>query len=87
MINKKAVVNFPADSEARPVAMMVQIASQFESKVYIIDKSKRVNAKSIMGMMSVDFGKGDELGVEAEGADEDKAVDTIIKYIETGSLA
>jgi len=40
-----------------------------------------------MGMISVNFGKGDELGVEAEGSDEDKAVDTIIKYIETGSLA
>lgn len=87
MISKKAVVNFPVDAEARPVAMLVQIASQFDSKVYIIDKSKKINAKSIMGMMSVNFGIGDELCIEAEGADEEKAAEAIINYIQTGSLA
>lgn len=87
MIKRKAVVNFSAEAEARPVAMLVQIASQFDSKVYIIEKAKRINAKSIMGIMSIGFGRGEELEVEADGVDEEKAIETIVSFIETGSLA
>lgn len=81
MINKKAVVNFPVDSEARPVAMMVQIASQFDSKVYIIDKSKRINAKSIMGMMSLVLNQGETVAVVADGKDEHEAIAHIGDYL------
>ncbi|MCM1272622.1 MAG: HPr family phosphocarrier protein [Clostridium sp.] len=87
MINKTVRVNFSADAEARPVAMLVQIASQFESKIFIVENAKKINAKSIMGMMSMGFGRGEELTVEAEGTDEEKAIDTIVNYIESGSLA
>ena len=58
MISKTVVVNLPADAEARPVAVLVQIASKYESKITINSQNRRINAKSIMGMMSLGFGNG-----------------------------
>jgi catabolite repression HPr-like protein len=63
--------------------MIVQIASQFESRVFILDKDKKINAKSIMGMMSLDIGNGSELVVSAEGEDDEAAVSAVADYIET----
>ncbi len=83
MINKKVIVNLPADAEARPVAVLVQIASKYESKIFIISQGKRINAKSIMGMMSLGFGNGDEWVVEAEGEDAAAAVEEMANYIES----
>lgn len=84
MCSKKVKVNLPSDQEARPVAVTVQIASRYDSRIYIISDSKKINAKSIMGMMSLGFSNGDELVIEAEGSDEEAAVSEIAKYIESG---
>ena len=75
------VVNITADPEERPVAMLVQIASQFESKIYLETADKKINAKSIMGMMSLGLKKGEEVTVEATGADEVAAVSKLEKYL------
>ncbi len=83
MISRDVVVNLPADAEARPVAVLVQLASKYESKVYILAKDKKINAKSIMGMMSLGFGQGDKLTIQAEGNDAESAVLEIAKYIES----
>lgn len=83
MISRDVVVNLPADAEARPVAVLVQLASKYESKVYIIAKDKKINAKSIMGMMSLGFGQGDKLSIQAEGSDAEAAVEEIANYIES----
>lgn len=84
MVSKKVIVNLPADAEARPAAVLVQIASKFDSKITIVAQNRRVNAKSIMGMMnmmSFGFVNGDEICVEAEGADADAAVEEMEHYI------
>ena len=83
MISKDVVVNLSADAEARPVAVLVQLASKYDSKVYIIAKDKKINAKSIMGMMSLGFGQGDKLTIQAEGEDATAAVEEIANYIES----
>lgn len=83
MISKKVIVNLPADAEARPVAVLVQLASKYESRVYIVMKDKKINAKSIMGMMSLGLKNGESLDIEADGADEQMAVEEIAKYIES----
>lgn len=83
MYSKKVVVNLPADAEARPVAVLVQIASKYESKVFICTQNKKINAKSIMGMMSLGFSKGSELTIEAEGKDAESAVNEMANYIES----
>ena len=83
MISRDVVVNLQADATARPVAVLVQLASKYESKVYIVAKDKKINAKSIMGMMSLGFGQGDNLTIQAEGVDAEAAVKEIADYIES----
>ena len=76
MIRREVTVNCVGGLDARPIAMLVQKASQFESNVYIeILDQKKINAKSIMGMMSLQLSTGDSLVVAAEGNDEEKAVE------------
>lgn len=82
MISKTVSISFPKEADARPVAMLVQIASQFDCKIYIIEQNKKINAKSIMGMMSLNLVPGEEITIEADGADAEAAVNEIAKYIE-----
>ena len=81
MVSKTIKVNLAADAEARPVAVLVQKASQFDSKVYIQSGDRKINAKSIMGMMSLGLNAGEEVTVIAEGTDENAAVDSLEDYI------
>ena len=81
MISKVVKVNLAADVEARPVAVLVQKASQFESKVYIESGDKKINAKSIMGMMSLGIAAGEEVTVIANGSDEEEAINNIEQYL------
>ena len=74
MIQKSIQIKLETGLEARPVAMLVQVASQFESTVYINSENRKVNAKSIMGMMSMGLESGAEVTVIAEGSDEEAAV-------------
>ncbi len=67
--------------EARPVALLVQEASKYDSKVYVESDGRKVNAKSIMGMMTLGLDNGDRLTVTAEGEDEELAVDNIEKFL------
>lgn len=61
MIRKTVTIELSSGLEARPIAMLVQVASQYESKIYVESESKRVNAKSIMGMMTLGLAAGEEL--------------------------
>lgn len=81
MVSETIRVNLSGDAEARPVAVLVQKASQFDSKVYIQSGDKRINAKSIMGMMSLGLNQDEEVTVSAEGADEKAAVEDITSYL------
>jgi len=67
--------------EARPVAMLVQVASRYDSKMYLEIDNKKVNAKSIMGMMSLGLNAGEEVAIIADGEDEDAAVISLEKYL------
>ena len=81
MSKKDITVQLRGGLDARPIAMLVQVASRFESSVYIETQNKRVNAKSIMGMMSVGMAEGEQLTVIAEGADEESALEAIDTYL------
>jgi len=81
MTKKDIKIQLASGLEARPVAMLVQVASQYEASVYIDTDTKHVNAKSIMGMMSLGLDTGDELTVVADGADEEEAVAGVAKYL------
>lgn len=81
MTMRNIQVNLENGLEARPVALLVQEASKYESKIYIQSGGKRVNAKSIMGMMSLGLDNGEALTVSAEGADEQAAVEGIQLFL------
>ena len=81
MTKKDTTINLTGGIEARPVAMLVQVASQYESSVYIDLENKHVNAKSIMGMMSIGLNAGTEVTVIADGNDEDEAVEGVVKFL------
>lgn len=81
MVKKTVTVNHETGLEARPIAMLVQKASQFSSQVHIEVGSKSINAKSIMGMMSLSVGSGEQLVVVTEGKDEIEAAEEIETYL------
>lgn len=83
MIMKEIVINIPNGLEARPVALLVQVASQYECSIHVASNDKRVNAKSIMGMMSMGISAGETVTVTADGPDEEAAVENIEKYLST----
>ncbi len=81
MITKNIKIQIPTGLEARPVAVFVQVASQFESSIYVEVGTKKVNAKSIMGMMTLGLDAGEEVTVTATGDDEAAAIAEIEKYL------
>ncbi len=81
MITKNITIHIPNGLEARPIAMLVQVASQYDSAIYVVADHKKINAKSIMGMMSLGVHTGEEITITAEGEDEEEAVANIEKYL------
>lgn len=81
MTTRRMEIQLPTGLEARPVAMLVQVASQYQSKIYIEAEDKKINAKSIMGMMGLGLVSGEEINVSADGEDEVQALDGIQKYL------
>ncbi len=81
MIKKTIKVEIPTGLEARSVAVAVQIASKYDSDVYFEVETKKVNAKSIMGMMTLGINVGEEVTVCVNGSDETTAIEEMEKYL------
>lgn len=82
MIKKPVTIRLQSGLETRPAAMLVQVASQYQSEVYLeVDNEKRINAKSIMGMMTLGLDSGDHVVVTANGDDEEAAIQKIEEYL------
>ena len=81
MTKRNVTIKLENGLEARPVALLVQTASQFDSSIYIESENSKVNAKSIMGMMTLVLPAGDKVVVTADGPDEETAVDAIATYL------
>lgn len=77
MVKTPVVVRHEKGLDGRPIALLVQEASQYVSKVFIEVEDKKINAKSIMGMMSLSLVEGEEVTVLTEGEDEEKAAEGI----------
>ncbi len=85
MITKKIQIQLQNGLEARPVAVLVQVASQYNSSIYVECDDRKVNAKSIMGMITLGLTAGEEVVVSANGDDEQTAMDDIVKYLSTAN--
>ena len=81
MTERTVTIELASGLEARPIAMLVQLASSYESKIYVQSDNKKVNAKSIMGMMTLDLPVGEQVIITADGEDEEKAINDIEKYL------
>lgn len=80
MTRKNITIKKDEGLDAKPIALLVQQASFYDSQIYIEVENKHINAKSIMGMMSLRLTGGETITVAAEGSDEEKAVAGIEKF-------
>ena len=80
-MRKEMVVQIAGGLEARPIALLVQTANHFNSKVYLEIGTKRVNAKSIMGVMSLPLINGTEIVLDVEGQDEEEAIAALEAFV------
>lgn len=84
MVEKTVKVSNQTGLHARPAALFVQTAGKFTSSIWIVKGDKRVNAKSIMGLMSLAVSQGTDVIIGAEGEDEHLAVKELIDLIVSG---
>jgi phosphocarrier protein HPr len=84
MISRDFIINNKLGLHARPSAQITQAASRYSSEVWISKNGRRVNAKSIMGVMMLAAGQGSVLTVEADGPDEAQAMEAVAELISTG---
>jgi phosphocarrier protein HPr len=69
---------------ARPSAALTQTASRYKAQVWLSKGTRRVNGKSIMGVMMLAAARGATLRIEADGPDEDAAIDALVALVESG---
>ena len=80
-MRKDVTVRMTDSMEATPIAHLVQLANQFGSSIYFEMDTKKVNAKSIMGKMSLVLTTGDVVTIDAEGDDEAQAITELEKFL------
>ncbi|WP_078555717.1 HPr family phosphocarrier protein [Bacillus alkalicellulosilyticus] len=84
MIQKEIEVNLKTGLQARPAALFVQEANRFSSDIFIEREGRKVNAKSIMGIMSLAIGNGVAINVIVDGRDEQEAMAALEQFITKG---
>lgn len=85
MVEKKVTVQRQDGLDAAMIAVLVQHACKYESKIYLESEDKKVNAKSIMGMMNIGVCRGREVTIYADGKDEADALKEIDEYLTSRS--
>lgn len=81
MLSKEIVVSYVPDSDVSVAALVVQRAGKFRSSIHIELESKRVNAKSIMGVMTMPLERGQKLTITAEGDDAEEAIADLERFL------
>lgn len=81
IMQKEVTIQMNNSLEATPIANLVQLANQFSSTIYLMMDAKKVNAKSIMGMMSLVLTSGENVVIDADGEDAAKAVDELSQFL------
>ncbi|MFA8437342.1 HPr family phosphocarrier protein [Pueribacillus sp. YX66] len=81
MVESSVVIKLKSGLQARPAALFVQEANKFHSEIFLTKDGKKVNAKSIMGIMSLALASGTEVILEADGNDEQEALEALTAFI------
>ena len=81
MVKETVTIEISNGLETRPIAMLVQVASQFESTIHLENGTKNVDAKSIMGMMTLGLDNGEQVTITADGPDEKEAMKSVVEFL------
>ena len=83
MITKEVVINNQVGLHARPATFFIQKANEFKSSIWVEKEERRVNAKSLLGVLSLGIVKGTPITIIADGSDEDEAITTLSALIDS----
>lgn len=81
MISKEVTVLNQVGLHARPATFFIQKANEFKSGIWVVKEERKVNAKSLLGVLSLGITRGTEITLVADGADEEEAVNELIKLV------
>ena len=84
MFSKDVVVQNQVGLHARPATFFIQKANEFKASIWVEKEERRVNAKSLLGVLSLGIVGNTAIRVIADGADEEAAVEALVKLVETG---
>ena len=84
MITKEVVIKNQVGLHARPATFFIQKANEFKSSIWVEKEERRVNAKSLLGVLSLGIVKGMTITLLADGTDEAEALDGLAALIDTG---
>ena len=84
MVSREVLISNNIGLHARPATFFIQKANSFKSSIWVEKEERRVNAKSLLGLLSLGIVKGMTITIMAEGADENEAVDGLVELINTG---
>ncbi len=82
MKNRKVTVSLNDGLDAHGIALCVQTANRFRAGIKLTDGVRRMNAKSLMGMMALGLALGDDVMIETDGEDEDAAMEAMAAFLE-----
>ena len=83
MFAKEVEVKNSVGLHARPATFFIQKANEYKSSIWVEKEERRVNAKSLLGVLSLGIVKGTKISIIADGSDEEEAVRTLIELIES----
>ncbi len=83
MVSSEVMVNNAVGLHARPATFFIQRANSFKSSIWVEKDDRRVNAKSLLGVLSLGIVKGTTISIVANGSDEEDAVKTLVEVIES----
>ena len=81
MYSREVTVNNQVGLHARPATFFIQKANEFKSSIWVEKEERRVNAKSLLGVLSLGIIKGTPINIMADGADESEAVSALAELI------
>ena len=84
MYIKQATVNNQVGLHARPATFFIQKANEYKSSIWVEKEERRVNAKSLLGVLSLGIVGGTGIRIIADGSDEQEAVDSLVALVESG---
>ena len=84
MVIREVTINNQVGLHARPATFFIQKANEFKSSVWIEKDGRRVNAKSLLGVLSLGIVKGTTINIVADGLDEEHAVEILAELIDSG---